>query len=73
MPEAGEVPSAPPPRRDWLSRLRSSRWGNVVVLAVTTALVLLGVWLVNRDDGVTEVTVAAASDVPPPKAAPAGG
>lgn len=61
------MPDTPRPERpDLLARIRSSRWGNLMVLAIATAVVVGAMWFLNRDDGVTKVDIAAASDVPAP-------
>jgi cytochrome c biogenesis protein CcmG, thiol:disulfide interchange protein DsbE len=60
--------------RDLRERIRSSRFGTLVVLLVTAALVAGGAWLVNgrRTDagnasGTTVVSLPGQSTVPPPK------
>lgn len=59
----------------WRDRLRSSRPGTLLVLAVTAALVMAGVYLVNRPDakagGATAVAVQAADTTAPRVGAPA--
>ncbi len=55
----------------WQERLRDSRAGTLVVLAVTAALVMGGAFLVTRPDraaaGTTAVTVPQNDDSPAPK------
>lgn len=55
----------------WRARIRESRFGTLAVLAVTTALVMAGAYLINRPDsaaaGVTAVELAGAASGPPPK------
>ncbi|MFL6152521.1 MAG: TlpA family protein disulfide reductase [Ornithinibacter sp.] len=60
--------------RDLRERIRSSRFGTLVVLLVTAALVAGGAWLINgrRTDaanasGTTVVSLPGQSTVPPPK------
>lgn len=51
-PSGRALPPAPSgPSPDWRARVRGSRIGTVLVLAVTLALVLLGSWLVTRSMG----------------------
>lgn len=69
--------TAPPPA-DWRARLRGSRFGTVLVLGITTALVLVGVYVVKSGDaeqtvadsamsaGATAVEVTGAQTGPPP-------
>jgi cytochrome c biogenesis protein CcmG, thiol:disulfide interchange protein DsbE len=74
-PSAGSTPgegTAGP--RDLRERIRSSRFGTVVVLLVTAALVAGGAWAINgrRTDaasaaGTTVVSLPGTSTVPPPK------
>lgn len=48
----GDHPAAPaPPSADWRARVRASRFGTPIVLALTLALVLGGTWIVNRPGG----------------------
>jgi len=57
--------------QSWRERLRGSRAGTLVVLAVTAALVMGGAFLVTRPDkaaaGTTAVTVPKNDDSPAPK------
>ncbi len=54
--------------RPWPARVRDSRWGSVVVLAVTAVAVIAGAWLVNRPAGggltAVPLQVAASGEVP---------
>jgi cytochrome c biogenesis protein CcmG, thiol:disulfide interchange protein DsbE len=63
-------PASPPaPSRSWQQRLRESRFGTVLVLAVTAAIVMGGAYLVDHPTaaaGVTPVKVAP-GDGPAPK------
>ncbi len=65
-------PGAPP---RWQDRLRDSRLGTLLVLAVTAVLVMAGVYLVNRPDattaGTTAVAVQAADTAAPRVGSPA--
>ncbi len=64
------TPSASPAaRRSWQERLRSSRIGTTVVLGVTAALVMGGVYLVNRPTAASTsaVSVQHKDDSPAPK------
>ena len=68
---AGDAAAGP---RDLRERIRSSRFGTLVVLLVTAALVAGGAWLINgrRTDaanasGTTVVSLPGQSTVPPPK------
>ncbi|MHB1801118.1 MAG: TlpA family protein disulfide reductase [Actinomycetes bacterium] len=65
-------------RRDWRQRIRDSRLGTLLVLAVTAALVMVAAYLVDRstasDPGVSPVTLSGSSDGAPPRiGAPAQG
>lgn len=55
----------------WRARIRESRLGTLTVLAVTTALVMAGAYLINRPDsataGVTAVELTGAASGPAPK------
>lgn len=48
MPEAAGIASRA--EGDWRARLRSSKGGTALVLAITTALVLAGAWLIERQN-----------------------
>ena len=72
-PVGSAAPGAAGPR-DLRERIRSSRFGTLVVLLVTAALVAGGAWLINgrRTDaanasGTTVVSLPGQSTVPPPK------
>jgi peroxiredoxin len=61
-------------RPGWRERVRSSRYGTLVVLVVTAALVAGGIWLVNgaksgaaTASGTTSVSLPGTSKVPPPQ------
>lgn len=63
-----------PSEGDWRSRLRTSRVGTLAVLLVTTALVLGGLWWVNRPttpatnaDGTTSVKLSQEGTGPAPE------
>ena len=68
------TPQASPPK-GWQQRLRESRFGTVLVLAVTAALVMVGAYLVQRPTasatkgaaGGTTATNVVAGDGPAPK------
>ena len=64
------------PRPDARARLRASRWGTLIVLAITAALVAAGAWLVQRQGaqdsaaqsgGATVVKLPGTSGVPAPE------
>jgi cytochrome c biogenesis protein CcmG/thiol:disulfide interchange protein DsbE len=63
-------PASPPaPRRNWQQRIRESRFGTVLVLGVTAAIVMGGAYLVDRPTaaaGVTAIKIAP-GDGPAPK------
>lgn len=80
-----QVSAQQQPPGDWRARLRSSRLGTALVLAVTTALVLVGAYLVQGSgadqttaeggmpNGATAVELTAAQSGPPPEiGGPAG-
>lgn len=77
-PDALDVLSSPRPEpaRDARARLRSSRHGTLVVLAVTAVLVVAGAWLVQvgtvrdaaaQSGGMTIVKLPGTSGVPAPE------
>lgn len=71
-PDGGATPAAGRSggRRE---QVRSTPLGNLLVLAVVTALVLAGAWLMNRSEepGATPVDVVAGDTPPPEVGAPA--
>jgi len=63
------------PRRSWQQRVRESRFGTLLVLAVTAVLVMGGAYLVDRpaaaQAGVTAVDVGPGNGPPPKVGSPA--
>lgn len=74
MSTSGPAPQTEKPA-DWRARLRGSRFGTLAVLVVTTALVLVGAYLIDRpdpgasttDSDVTAVELMGEQSGPPPK------
>ena len=66
-------PIGPPsgPTRGWAQRIRESRMGTLLVLAVTAALVMVGAYLVDRDSaaeaGIQAVALTGPGEGAPPK------
>jgi cytochrome c biogenesis protein CcmG/thiol:disulfide interchange protein DsbE len=62
---------APQQEKGWRERIRDSRLGTLLVLAVTAAIVMAGAYLVNRpaaaEAGVTPVALTGAGSGAPPK------
>ena len=63
-------------RRDPRERIRNSRFGTLIVLLVTAAVIAAGAWLVRQGTaqdaaaqigGATVITLPGVSDVPPPE------
>ena len=76
-PEAGPYAAGPAQarRRGLRERIRSNRYGTLLVLLVTAAVVSGGLWFVDgrgpagetRPNGATAVTIPGRSTVPPPR------
>ena len=76
-PRAGPYAAEParPSRRGLRERIRSSRYGTLIVLLVTAAVVSGGLWFVDGrgpagetlPNGATAVTIPGRSTVPPPR------
>ncbi len=75
MTEPATISADPGAPLRWQDRLRDSRLGTLLVLAVTAVLVMAGVYLVNRPDakaaGATAVAVQAADTAAPRVGSPA--
>lgn len=76
---AAQTPAPSPSGTDWRARIRNSRLGTFLVLALTTSLVLVGAWFVQQPgEGGGEgegtgigsaqaVELTASSNAPPPE------